>query len=66
MDASCMTGLGLGAWERRQAVWNNTGDTAVLLDGNGSEVARESYIVANRGQVVTTTRSTARAKVQQH
>jgi hypothetical protein len=30
-------------WGRRQAVWNNTGDTAVLLDGNGFEVARVGY-----------------------
>ena len=30
-------------WNRRAAVWNNTGDTAVLRDTHGIEVARYSY-----------------------
>ena len=30
-------------WGRRAAVWNNTGDTAILRDSNGSEVARYVY-----------------------
>jgi len=30
-------------WGRAQAVWNNTGDTAILRDAQGSEVNRYSY-----------------------
>lgn len=30
-------------WGQRGAVWNNTGDTAILLDANGKEVSRFSY-----------------------
>jgi hypothetical protein len=30
-------------WGRQQAVWNNTGDTAVLLDNNGLEISRFAY-----------------------
>lgn len=30
-------------WGRRAAVWNNTGDTAILRDNNGTEVARYVY-----------------------
>ena len=30
-------------WGRSQAVWNNTGDTAILRDAGGTEVARYSY-----------------------
>lgn len=30
-------------WGQRGAVWNNTGDTAILLDADGNEVARFSY-----------------------
>ena len=35
-------------WGRRSAVWNNDGDSAVLIDADGREVARHSY-VARRG-----------------
>ena len=30
-------------WNRHAAVWNNTGDTAVLSDAQGTEVARYTY-----------------------
>ncbi len=30
-------------WGRGQAVWNNTGDTAILSDAAGTEVARYNY-----------------------
>ena len=30
-------------WGRRAAVWNNTGDIAILSDTNASEVARYVY-----------------------
>ena len=30
-------------WGRGSAVWNNDGDTAILRDANGIEVARFSY-----------------------
>ncbi|NTU85611.1 MAG: lamin tail domain-containing protein [Chloroflexales bacterium] len=30
-------------WGRTQAVWNNTGDTAILRDAGGTEVTRYSY-----------------------
>jgi hypothetical protein len=30
-------------WGNRGAVWNNTGDTAILLDASGNEVARFPY-----------------------
>jgi hypothetical protein len=30
-------------WGRGKAVWNNTGDTAILSDQNGKEVARYAY-----------------------
>jgi hypothetical protein len=30
-------------WGRRSAVWNNTGDKAVLRDENGVDVARYAY-----------------------
>jgi phosphatidylserine/phosphatidylglycerophosphate/cardiolipin synthase-like enzyme len=30
-------------WGRTQAVWNNTGDTAILQDAQGNEVSRYSY-----------------------
>jgi len=30
-------------WGRAQAVWNNTGDTAILRDAVGTEVARLTY-----------------------
>lgn len=30
-------------WGQRGAVWNNTGDTAILLDAAGNEVSRFSY-----------------------
>jgi large subunit ribosomal protein L20 len=30
-------------WNNRSAIWNNTGDTAVLADTDGNEVARYSY-----------------------
>ena len=30
-------------WGRGSAVWNNTGDTAILRDASGAEIARLSY-----------------------
>ena len=30
-------------WGRTQAVWNNTGDTAILRDAGGTEIGRYSY-----------------------
>jgi len=30
-------------WGRRQAVWNNTGDLAILRDAAGTEVSRFAY-----------------------
>ena len=30
-------------WRHRSAIWNNTGDTAILRDQNGTEVARHVY-----------------------
>ena len=30
-------------WGNASAIWNNTGDTAILLDAGGNEVARFSY-----------------------
>jgi hypothetical protein len=33
-------------WGRRAAVWNNTGDVAVLLDAEGAEQARASWLPA--------------------
>lgn len=30
-------------WGRRQAVWNNTGDVAVLRDARGNEIVRTSF-----------------------
>lgn len=30
-------------WGRRAAIWNNAGDTAILRDNNGSEIARYVY-----------------------
>jgi hypothetical protein len=30
-------------WGRRQAVWNNTGDLAILRDVAGAEVSRFAY-----------------------
>jgi hypothetical protein len=30
-------------WGQPRAVWNNTGDTAILLDASGNEVSRFSY-----------------------
>lgn len=30
-------------WGRRAAVWNNTGDTAILRDSGGNEIARFTY-----------------------
>lgn len=30
-------------WGRRAAVWNNAGDTAVLSDRQGAQVARYAY-----------------------
>ena len=34
-------------WGRRQAVWTNTGDTAVLRDPDGSERARAECVPAS-------------------
>ena len=31
-------------WGSRSAIWNNTGDTARLLDAGGKEISRYSYI----------------------
>ncbi|NJM08567.1 lamin tail domain-containing protein [Candidatus Gracilibacteria bacterium] len=33
------------AWGRKIAAWNNSGDTARLLDSNGEEIARYTYVV---------------------
>jgi hypothetical protein len=30
-------------WGNRAAIWNNTGDTAVLRDAAGTEISRFSY-----------------------
>ncbi len=32
-------------WRRNRAAWNNTGDTALLIDANGNEIDRYSYTV---------------------
>ena len=47
-DVRVWTGIGMNDpgnlfWGRRQAIWNNTGDVAMLRDAAGTEISRFAY-----------------------
>lgn len=49
-------------WGSRHAIWNNTGDTAVLLNRTGAEVARFTYTVPQTPGRQRALRPSARAR----